>query len=189
MEKIKIHAEIQVGRKNLRIIQGDLTEQNVDAIVNAANCHLQHGGGVAGAIVRKGGTVIQEESDRIGFTPVGTAVITTAGSLKAKWVIHTVGPRWGEGVEDRKLENAILSSLALAEEQGLETISLPAVSAGIFGFPHDRCAEIIVSSIISYLKSHPKGSLRRVDVCLLGGPLLEHFVSAMKKMFCQRLWL
>ncbi len=178
----KIHAEIQIGSKKLRIIQGDLTQQNVDAIVNAANCHLQHGGGVAGAIVRKGGAIIQDESDRIGFTPVGTAVITTGGSLKARWVIHTVGPRWGEGDEDRKLENAILSSLALAEERNLETISLPAVSAGIFGFPHDRCAKIIVSSIISYLKDHPGGSLKSVDVCLLRGALMEHFVSATQKI-------
>jgi len=173
-----IHKELDAGGKKVRIIEGDLTEQDVDAIVNAANSHLQHGGGVAGAIVRKGGTVIQDESDRIGFTPVGTAVITSGGRLKARHVIHTVGPRWGEGDEENKLESAIRSSLELAEARGLKSISFPAVSAGIFGFPKDRCAGIILGTIISYLKSHPGGSLERVDACLFGSEMVGHFVKA-----------
>lgn len=89
--------EHKINGKKLCLVQGDITERDVDAIVNAANSHLQHGGGVAGAIVRKGGQIIQDESDRIGFTPVGTAVLTGAGKLPARFVIHTVGPRMGEG--------------------------------------------------------------------------------------------
>src|SRR3970282_1575113 len=99
--------EMKVDHTTLRLVSADLTERDVDAIVNAANTHLQHGGGVAGAIVRKGGRIIQEESDKIGFVPVGGAAITTAGKLKARSVIHTVGPRMGEGDEDNKLKRAI----------------------------------------------------------------------------------
>ena len=110
---MKIISEITIHNKRLRLVQGDLTERDVDAIVNAANSHLQHGGGVAGAIVKKGGQIIQDESDKIGVTPVGTAVLTTGGKLPAKFVIHTVGPRMGEGDEDNKLKNAVLSSLML----------------------------------------------------------------------------
>src|SRR3972149_5650856 len=93
--------------------KGDITEEDTDAVVNAANSYLRHGGGVAGAIVRKGGKVIQEESDEIGYVPVGGAAITTGGNLKANHVIHAVGPRLGEGNEDEKLRNAPLSSLRL----------------------------------------------------------------------------
>lgn len=176
----KVHMSVRIGEKEFRIVEGDLTEQDVDAIVNAANSHLQHGGGVAGAIVRKGGKVIQDESDRVGFTQVGHAAITTAGSLKADWVIHAVGPRWGEGDEDNKLESAVRSSLALAEQKGLDSMSFPAISAGIFGFPQDRCAEIITRTIASWLRDKPAGSLKQVDVCLLGGPILEHFTRALE---------
>jgi len=96
MEVLK---EVKIDSKILKVIKGDLTEEDVDAIVNAANSHLQHGGGVAGAIVRKGGRIIQEESNRIGYVPVGRAAITTGGKLKAKYVIHAVGPRWGEEIK------------------------------------------------------------------------------------------
>ncbi|MBI5141219.1 MAG: macro domain-containing protein [Nitrospirae bacterium] len=176
----KVHAEAVIAGRAVRIVEGDLTEQDADAIVNAANEHLQHGGGVAGAIVRKGGRIIQDESDAIGFTSVGTAVITGGGSLKAAWVIHTVGPRWGERDEDAKLANAVRSSLELAELRGMASISFPAVSAGIFGFPKDRCARVMVSAMASYLAAHPGGSLRRVDVCLLGGPLVAFFCTELQ---------
>src|SRR3990170_7754021 len=132
------------NNKTIRLVKGDITERNVDAIVNAADSLLNHGGGVAGAIVRKGGRIIQEESDKIGFAAVGTAVITTGGRLKARHVIHTVGPRMGEGDEDDKLRRAMNSVLKLAMENGLSSISVPAISAGIFGFPKDRCAKILL---------------------------------------------
>ena len=127
------------NNKVLRLVKGDITERNVDAIINAANSYLKHSGGVAAAIVRKGGTIIQEESDKIvtgkgGLVPVGSAVITTAGKLPCKAVIHTVGPRMGEGNEDYKLRKAVRSSLLLASEKGFRSISVPAISSGIFGF-------------------------------------------------------
>ncbi len=118
--EVKLIAEHKTNNKALRLVLGDITERDVDAIVNAANSHLQHGGGVAGAIVRKGGQIIQDESDKIGFVPVGNAAITTAGKLPSRFVIHAVGPRMGEGDEDNKLKNAVLSSLMRASDKGLK---------------------------------------------------------------------
>ena len=158
----------------IRLVSEDLTERDVDAIVNAANSHLQHGGGVAGAIVRKGGQVIQEESDRIGFVPVGDAALTGAGRLKARHVIHAVGPRMGEGDEERKLTSAIASVLKLATEQGLRTISVPAISAGIFGFPKDRCARILVSATAAFLKQRDT-TLERVEFCIFDAEAYGYF--------------
>ena len=133
--------ERSIGDKKISLIQGDLTELGVDAIVNAANAHLVLGGGVAGAIRMKGGPIIQEECDRIGGTHVGGAVITGGGNLKAAFVIHAVGPRYGEGDEDEKLRRATLGSLMRATEKGLKSIAFPAVSTGIFEFPKARCAK------------------------------------------------
>src|SRR5919106_74619 len=126
------------NNKTLRAIYGDITERDVDVIVNAANSYLKHGGGVAAAIVRKGGKNIQDESDKIGFVPVGSSVITAAGRLSCKAVIHTVGPRMGEGNEVTKLRAAIRNSLQLASARKFKSISLPAISSGIFGFPNDN---------------------------------------------------
>ncbi len=131
-----------VGNGTIRLVQGDITKAQTDGIVNAANSRLQHGGGVAGAIVRRGGRIIQEESDRIGHCPEGEAVVTRAGSLLATHVIHAVGPRGGDPMGDEKLRSAVESSFARAEELALTSISLPAISSGIFGFPKDRCAQI-----------------------------------------------
>ncbi len=149
---MNILKELDVGDKIVKIIQGDITEEDAEAIVNAANSHLKHGGGVAGAIVRKGGYEIQEESDRIGYVPTGSAAMTGAGKLKAKYVIHAVGPVWGEGDEDNKLKNAVLSALKLAEEKGIKSVSLPAISSGIFGFPKERAAHIIFTTSMEFLK-------------------------------------
>src|SRR6188472_974999 len=144
------------NNKILRLVEGDITERNVDVIVNAANSYLKHGGGVAAAIVRKGGAVIQDESDVIitagGLVPVGSAVITTAGRLPCKAIIHTVGPSMGEGNEDYKLRKAVRSSLLLASERGFRSISMPAISSGIFGFPKDRCAKILVEESKTFLQ-------------------------------------
>ena len=171
---------IQIGpNKKLTLVKGDITLEQVDAIVNAANSYLKHGGGVAGAIVRRGGRVIQEESDRIGYVPVGQAALTTGGNLPAKYVIHAVGPRWGEGDEDNKLKNAVENSLKLAEKHGLTTISMPAISSGIFGFPVDRCAKILLTTIREHLQNKPEGSLKEVRVCLFDNPA----VSAFQKIF------
>jgi O-acetyl-ADP-ribose deacetylase (regulator of RNase III) len=172
---VKIVAEIKLGDKILRLVLGDITSREVDAIVNAANSHLQHGGGVAGAIVRKGGQIIQDESDKIGYVPVGQAAITTAGKLPASYVIHAVGPRMGEGDEDSKLKNAVLSSLVLAAEKGLKSISLPAISSGIFGFPKDRCAAILVHQAFEFLRMNQGPSLQEVEFCIFDEETLAHF--------------
>jgi O-acetyl-ADP-ribose deacetylase len=121
--------------KIIRLIKGDITEQNIDVIVNPANSFLKHGGGIAGAIVRKGGNIIQIESDKIGFVPVGSSVLTTSGKLPCNAIIHTVGPKFGEGNENHKLSKSIKSSLSLASEKYYTNISIPAISSGIFGFP------------------------------------------------------
>jgi O-acetyl-ADP-ribose deacetylase (regulator of RNase III) len=179
---VTIISKKAIHNKLLQLVQGDLTERDVDAIVNAANSHLQHGGGVAGAIVRKGGQVIQDESDKIGFTPVGTAAITTAGKLPAKFVIHTVGPRMGEGDEDNKLKNAVLSSLMLASQKGLKSISIPAVSSGIFGFPKDRCAKILVGESTLFLNENKDSSLDTVEFCIRDDATLNYFKKEFQKL-------
>jgi O-acetyl-ADP-ribose deacetylase (regulator of RNase III) len=168
-----------IGNTKLRLVSEDLTERDVDAIVNAANTHLQHGGGVAGAIVRKGGNIIQEESDRIGFVPVGGAAITGAGTLKARHIIHTVGPQMGEGDEDNKLKKAINSVLDLAVEKKLKSISIPAISAGIYGFPKDRCAAILISETVAFLKHGQPNSLELVEFCIFDKEAFGYFSREM----------
>lgn len=183
---MKVISEKKVNGKILRLVQGDITERDVDSIVNAANSYLQHGGGVAGAIVRKGGHVIQEESDRIGFVPVGNAAITGAGKLPARYVIHAVGPRMGEGDEDNKLRSAVLSSLGLASEKGLKSISLPAISSGIFGFPKDRCAGILVTTASRYIRENPGTSLELIEFCVYDDLTTGYFRTEFEKLSSER---
>ena len=158
----------RVSHSVIELVRGDITEMDTEAIVNAANERLAHGGGVAGAIVRKGGRIIQEESSRWvqehGPVHVGTAAITTGGNLTARHVIHAVGPRMGEGDEDTKLKGATLNSLKLAEERGIKSITFPAISTGIFGYPLERCASVILKNTIEYLKGDT--NLERVVFCL-----------------------
>jgi O-acetyl-ADP-ribose deacetylase (regulator of RNase III) len=171
--------KVNINNRVLELLDGDLTELDTDAIVNAANAQLILGGGVAGAIRRKGGPQIQAECNKIGGTFVGGAVITTGGNLKAKHVIHAVGPRMGEGNEDQKLKNATLNSLKVADENNLKSISFPAISTGIFGFPIGRCAEIMLQTTIDYLKG--KTGLQRVVFCLFGRDSYEVFENQLKK--------
>jgi O-acetyl-ADP-ribose deacetylase (regulator of RNase III) len=171
------------GNATLEIAQGDITTLKVDAIVNAANKHLQHGGGVALAISRKGGPVIQEESNAIlrqrgRPLETGDAVITSAGKLPAKFVIHTVGPIWGEGDEDDKLRKAVRSCLQLADEKNLKTIAFPAISTGIYGFPVKRAASLMLSETAAYLKG--RTNLHRVVFCLYDEDAHREFQRAMQ---------
>lgn len=179
---MRVIAERPVGGATMRLVAGDITERDVDAIVNAANSHLQHGGGVAGAIVRKGGAVIQEESDRIGFVPVGRAALTSAGTLRATYVIHAVGPRMGEGDEDNKLRSAVVSALALAAEKGLRSVSLPAISSGIFGFPKDRCAALLVGETKAFLEQRRGPGLALVEFCIFDDETLGYFKREFDKL-------
>ncbi len=140
--------------QTIQIAQGDLTLEDVDAIVNAANEHLQHGGGVAWAILRRGGDVIQDESDAWvrahGLVSHAHPAWTSGGSLPARYVIHAVGPVWGASEEDAKLTAAVTGCLQVADELGLKSIAMPAISTGIFGFPKERAARVILSAIQSY---------------------------------------
>jgi len=161
------------------LIKGDITEMETDAIVNAANAQLILGGGVAGAIRRKGGPAIQTECNKIGGTFVGGAVITTGGNLKAKFVIHAVGPMMGEGDEDNKLRNATINSLKIADKNNLKSISFPAISTGIFGYPLDRCAEIMLAETINYLKDET--GLEKVVFCLFDQQAFDIFIQKLEK--------
>ena len=160
------------------MVQGDITELATDVIVNAANAQLIMGGGVAGAIRRKGGPAIQEECNKIGGTFVGGAKITTGGNLKARHVIHAVGPRMGEGNEDEKLKNATLNSLKLMDKHELKTIAFPAISTGIFGYPIDRCAKIMISTAKDYLNGDTQ--IREVIFCLYSSSDFDVFKSELK---------
>ena len=172
---------IKMNGTFLEMVEGDITELAVEAIVNAANSDLKLGSGVAGAIREKGGPSIQKECNRIGGTPVGTAVITGAGDLDARHVIHAVGPKMGEGDEDRKLASAIRSSLALADRHGLRSLALPAISTGVFGFPMDRCARITLTEIHRYLQGGTK--LERVVVCLFDDGAFQAFRRELRRGF------
>ena len=184
---MSIIAEINLNNNNkiIRLVKGDITEREVDAIVNAANSYLRHGGGgVAAAIVRKGGAIIQQESNKIGFVPVGFAAITTAGNLPCKAIIHAVGPRMGEGDEDNKLRKAVRSSLILVSEKGYVSISMPAISSGIFGFPKDRCATILINEVKRFLEDDDSNttSIETVEFCIIDNETVDYFQKEFANM-------
>lgn len=166
----------------IRVVQGDLTTESTEAIVNAANEYLQHGGGVAGAIRRRGGETIQQESSdwvrQHGPVSTGSAAITGAGKLPARFVIHAVGPVWGSGNDEEKLGNAVGSALALAESHKLESISIPGISSGIFGGPKDICTRVIVQAAIDYLQKHPDTSLKEIRFCSIDNLTASAFTKA-----------
>ncbi len=170
---------VTVGATCLELVAGDLTELAADAIVNAANTELQLGAGVAGAIRAKGGPTIQAECDRLAPIAVGEAVMTGGGRLRARHVIHAVGPRRGEGGEDEKLAAATRASLTLAEENGLGWVAFPAISTGVFGFPMDRCAAIMLGTAIAFLV--PGSHLERVTFCLWGDEALAVFAAELAR--------
>jgi len=170
--------ELIIKNSKIKLVQGDITELSTDVIVNAANAQLIMGGGVAGAIRKKGGANIQEECNEIGGTFVGGAVITTGGDLKAKYVIHAVGPRMGEGNEDEKLMNATLNSLKLMDNDNLKTMAFPAISTGIFGYPIDRCAKIMIETAKEYL-SH-ETQIDEVLFCLYSNSDFKVFENELK---------
>jgi O-acetyl-ADP-ribose deacetylase (regulator of RNase III) len=164
----------------LELVQGDITEQAADAIVNAANSELVLGAGVAGAIRRKGGPSIQAACNAIGHCDVGDAVITGGGNLKARHVIHAVGPRMGEGSEAGKLANATRASLALAEQHGLHSIAFPAISTGIFGYPLEGCADVMLRVIFDYTFEDLQ-YLEHVIVCLFDAHAYEIFAAEFRR--------
>jgi O-acetyl-ADP-ribose deacetylase (regulator of RNase III) len=166
--------------QSLQIAQGDITLEEVDAIVNAANEHLQHGGGVAWAIVRRGGDVIQDESDtwiaKHGLVSHSRPAWTSGGSLPARFVIHAVGPVWGDGDEDAKLAAAVTGSLRVADELKCASIAFPAISTGIFGFPKERAAKIIFKAVENYFSENISG-LKIVKLVLWDDETVKVFLS------------
>ena len=172
------HAEIM---ERIRIVQGDITKMDMDAIVNAANSSLLGGGGVDGAIHRAAGPRLLEETRTLGGCPTGEARITGGYDLPARHVIHTVGPVWqgGDQGEDGLLASCYRNSLALAAEHDVETIAIPAISTGVYGFPAERAARIAIDAIYEHLASHALP--RRVDLVAFGAEaegVLSHALEA-----------
>ncbi len=168
------------GGQKLQVARGDITLEPLDAIVNAANAHLQHGGGVAWAIARRGGEAIQRESDewlrKYGPVTHEKPAYTSGGALPCKYVIHAVGPVWGEGDEDRKLAAAVRGTLECAAELKLTSLSLPAISTGIFGFPKERAAGILFAEIERYFAQNAVSTLSLVRLMLFDAPTVEAFL-------------
>ena len=185
MTKLMVDIKLDPDRR-LKLVHGDLAEARVDVIVNAANAQLQHGGGVAGAIVRKGGRTIQHESDawvrEYGPIAQDRPALTTAGNLPSQFVIHAVGPVWGEGDEEKKLHAAVFHALLLADKHNFKSLALPAISTGIFGFPKELGARTILDAILDYLQGHPETSLEEIQVVLIDQPSIDVF----KKEFLKR---
>jgi O-acetyl-ADP-ribose deacetylase (regulator of RNase III) len=167
--------------QTIQIVQGDITTEAVDAIVNAANEQLQHGGGVAWAISKKGGPSIQRESNdwirQHGSVSHSHPAWTSGGLLPAKYVIHAVGPVWGDGDEDNKLALAAAGSLRVADELNCSSIALPAISTGIFGFPKDRAARIIFSAIERYFADNSSSGIKIVKLVLFDQPTVDAFLN------------
>ena len=179
--------------QTLQIVQGDITIEAVDAIVNAANEQLQHGGGVAWAISKKGGPAIQKESDawiqQHGPVTHAHPAWTSGGLLPAKYVIHAVGPIWGDtqsagagGDEDKKLFEAVTGSLRVADELKCASIALPAISTGIFGFPKDRAAEIIFKSIFQYYAQNQSSGIKTIKLILFDWETVRDFLQVWEKL-------
>ena len=181
MNTVLVERVLPTGQ-TIQIVQGDVTTEQVDAIVNAANEYLQHGGGVARTIPKQGGPAIQKESDawvrEHGRVSHMNPAWTSGGLLPAKFVIHAVGPVWGEGDEDNKLEAAVTGSLRVADELKCSAVALPAISTGIFGFPKDRAAGIILSAIENYFENNLSSELKTVKLVLYDQPTVDSFLKS-----------
>ena len=181
MNTLLVERTLPTGQ-NIQIVQGDITTETVDAVVNAANEHLQHGGGVAWAISKKGGPAIQKESDawirHKGAVQHERPAWTSGGLLPAKYVIHAVGPVWGDGDEDRKLEAAVTGSLRVADELKCSSVALPAISTGIFGFPKERAAGIMFAAIEKYFAGSSLSALKTIKVVLFDRETVDVFVKS-----------
>jgi O-acetyl-ADP-ribose deacetylase (regulator of RNase III) len=168
--------------QTVQIVEGDLTVEPADALVNAANPQLKHGGGVAAAMVTRGGEIIQIESDewvrQHGPVTHSQPARTSAGLLPAKYVIHAVGPVWGDGDEEAKLADAVSGALRAADGLRIHSLAMPAISTGIFGFPVERGAAIILSTIERYFKENTRSSVKLVKLVLLDEATVQVFIAA-----------
>ena len=186
MTEILLHYQFASGQ-HLEICQGDITLENTDAIVNAANAQLLHGGGVAAAIARRGGEMVISESREWvkmnGPVTHTRPAVTSGGNLACKYIIHAVGPIWGEGGEDVKLKEAIAGSLTTAEELNARSIAFPAISTGIYGFPVGRAAQIFMRTFSNYFKNNPKSIIETVRIILFDEMTLNEFSNAFQTEF------
>lgn len=187
MSELKAEYTAESGQV-IQARHGDLTGEETEAIVNAANTHLAHGGGVAGAIVRSGGWIIQAESERWvrehGLVPTGQVAVTGGGSLRARYVIHAVGPVWRGGGQNEEalLRSAVWNSLVKAHEMDLRSIALPAISSGIFGFPKERCVQILVGAALDFCEAYPDSSLREMRFTNIDRPTADLFEKVLQEL-------
>jgi O-acetyl-ADP-ribose deacetylase (regulator of RNase III) len=174
--------EVQVGQSILELLEGDITQQDTDAIVNAANAALRPGGGVDGAIHRAGGPDIEAECRQLGGCPTGAARITTGGKLKARYVIHTVGPIYKDGRhgEPELLASCYRESLKLATAKGIKTLAFPSISTGVYGYPVQAAANVALTTITDYLRGHPE--IQRVRFVLFGRSAYETFAKVLQEL-------
>jgi O-acetyl-ADP-ribose deacetylase (regulator of RNase III) len=173
--------DIAVDDKKISILQGDLTEMEVDAIVNAANNKLWMGGGVAGAIKRKGGQSIEDEAVKCGPIPIGEAVLTNGGALKAKFVIHAAGMGTDLRTDSTKIKNATHNALKRAHEVKLETIAFPSIGTGVGGFPVARAAAVMLETAVVFMRTQPKTTVKNVIFVLYDTEAYEAFANELKK--------
>ena len=174
--------EVKIGESRLELLEGDITRQDTEAIVNAANPSLLGGGGVDGAIHRAGGPVILEECRRLGGCPVGEARLTHAGNLKARYVIHTVGPvyKGGGAREAELLASCYRESLKLASGQGITSVAFPSISTGAYGYPPAAAARIALQAVLAYLDQHAEVKL--VRFVLFGHPAYEVYEKTLREL-------
>jgi len=174
--------EVKINNATLALAEGDITNEETDAIVNAANTRLAGGAGVDGAIHRAGGPSIMKECRKIGGCPTGQAVITAGGNLKAKYVIHTVGPVYQGGTKGEAafLKSAHLESLKLASARKLKSIAFPAISTGVYGYPVNKAAHIALKTSIDFLKEH--SDIELVRFVLFGRKTYDIFAEELKKL-------
>ena len=170
-----------------QLTQGDITLEDLDAIVNAANSQLQHGAGVAGAILRRGGPQIQIESDiwvnQHGPVSHEAPAYTHAGELPCRYVIHAVGPVWGSGDEETKLGAAVRSCLDLVDKLNLKSLAMPAISTGIYGFPKTLAARVIINTIQDYVFTNPDSCIELIRLVVFDNETLTAFMETWDKIF------
>jgi O-acetyl-ADP-ribose deacetylase (regulator of RNase III) len=172
--------EAKVSQTAVRLVKGDITDLEVEAFVFDIEENLKLGSGYGGAIAVRGGPGIQKELDEIGTLPVGQATVTSAGNMKAKYIVHAVGPKFQEEDEGRKMRDAVLNALKAAEEKGIKQIALPPMGTGMFFFPLDKCAKIMVDSVKTYLANGTR--IEEVIFCALDSREFKPFESELKSL-------
>ncbi len=178
--------EKKIGSTVVKLVQGDITDQKTDAIVTAANSGLRGGGGVDGAIHKKAGPRLLDECREIGMCPTGSAVITGAGNLPARHVIHAVGPVWSGGTreEEEKLAGAYRTSLELADKHDCKSIAFPSISTGIYGYPADKAAETAMKTVTAYIKG-VETKLKEIVFVLFDDKTFDHYRKALIRITSQ----